>query len=73
MKPTKATHNIEFEFGQVVCLKTDSEKRQRMVTSITLYPGSCVKYCVSCSSDEEWYYGFELEPVGKVNRPSYIQ
>lgn len=49
----------EYNFEQIVYLKTDIDQFERIVTGIMHRPG-CLKYELSCGTGETWHYGFEI-------------
>lgn len=56
----KITHNIEFNIGQIVFLKTDNDQHERMVICISLRPNNSVTYCLAIGNSESWHYGIEI-------------
>lgn len=57
MKPLKI--NVEFELGQAVWLKTDTEQLERIVTQLIICEGG-VMYELSCGEDSSAHWGFEI-------------
>jgi len=50
----------EFDFGEIVYLKTDKEQCARIVVSISAYKAGELLYKVVCGTLESSHYGFEL-------------
>lgn len=48
-----------FQFGQVVYLKTDKEQLPRMVVRLSVKPGE-VLYCLAAGTVESWHLDFEI-------------
>lgn len=53
-------HNVEFDFGQIVYLKTDPDQLERMVTAISLRPNGAVSYNLSQGMNETYHYAMEI-------------
>ena len=53
-------HDIKFDIGQSVYLKTDNTQRERLVTGINLKPDKSVTYCLVLETTESWHYEFEI-------------
>lgn len=52
---------IEYEFGDIVYLKTDPDAQPRIVIGYSLDPGRLVQYTVQLSNFEpSYHFGFEL-------------
>ena len=49
----------EFEFGDIVYLKTDSEQRQRIVFKMIVYPNE-ILYELACGTTTSVHYTFEI-------------
>lgn len=53
-------HEIEFQIGQIVYLKTDEQQTERMVTVLSLKANNSVTYCLSLGATESWHFGIEI-------------
>jgi len=54
--------DVDFNMGDIVILKTDKDKKQRVVTCITLRPSNNICYGLSCGAEPETHhYAFEIE------------
>lgn len=62
----KTTHDIKYQIGQVVYLKTDTEQLERIVTGICLRPNGCVIYYVTLCANEYSHYDFELSDTEDI-------
>lgn len=50
----------EFDFGDIVYLKTDEEQKPHIVSKINLYKGGEIVYgLINCNTTSD-HYGFEL-------------
>ncbi len=52
--------NFEFDFGEMVYLKTDPEQNIGIVVSYRIYKGGEVLYVVNRGTIESIHYAFEL-------------
>jgi hypothetical protein len=50
----------EFEIGQTVYLKTDTEQYPRIVTSILIRPNQALMYYLSCGAQETQNFDLEI-------------
>ena len=55
----KLTLSLEFEIGQTVYLKTDTEQYQRLITGLLIHENS-ILYQVACGEEMSEHFGFEL-------------
>jgi len=55
----KVTLTIDFEIGQTVYLKTDTEQWERIVTQLIICDGG-IMYELSCGEDSSAHWGFEI-------------
>lgn len=62
-----------FNFGDIVILKTDHEKMERMVTQITFNPNSIPRYLLSCGAADSWHYEMEFDIVKEKNNKAGFQ
>lgn len=64
----------KYDLWQMVLLKTDKEKLERMVISITFH-GSGTRYCLAHAHNESWHYEQEIEPMleNKKSKAGFIQ
>lgn len=49
----------KFEIGQIVYLKTDEDRRMRIVCAIRIVPGAFL-YVLACGKEVSDHYDFEL-------------
>lgn len=56
---------LKYAFGDLFILKTDKDKRERMLVSATFSPNG-VRYCLVFNDVESWHYEIEFE-VLKAN------
>jgi hypothetical protein len=49
----------EYEIGDSVYLKTDTEQKRRMVTGLFILPNT-LQYRLSCESTESYHYSIEI-------------
>lgn len=54
------TIEIEFEIGQVVYLKTDTDQTPRMVTQIAISGSGGLLYRLTCGTNESFHYEIEI-------------
>ena len=52
--------DAEFDFGEMVYLKTDKDQSPRMVVCIMVYKAGELIYKLVCGTTESSHYGFEL-------------
>ena len=52
--------NNEFEFGDIVYLKTDTDQRPRIVMAMEIYLGGEILYKVGCGTIHSYHYAMEL-------------
>ena len=50
----------KFEIGQTVFINTDSDQSKRVITAISILPGSLLLYDVCCGALVSKHYEFEL-------------
>jgi hypothetical protein len=53
-------HVLEYNIGDIVYLRTDSDQSDRFVIEIGLFPSGLVIYTLRCGIEESSHYGFEL-------------
>ena len=53
-------HDLAYNFGDIVYLRTDSEQKERIIVEICLYPNGTVQYACILGYDKSWHYDFEL-------------
>ncbi len=53
--------STKFDFGDRVYLVTDENQSERVVTEITIVPGS-IMYTLSCGTVNSRHYEFEISP-----------
>ena len=53
-------HEIEFQIGQIVYLKTDGQQTERMVTGLSLRANNSVSYCLALGATDSWHFGIEI-------------
>jgi hypothetical protein len=51
--------DFKFKIGDIVYLRTDSDQKKRIVTSIVISQ-SGIKYELSCATVDTWHYDFEM-------------
>lgn len=51
----------EFDIEEIVILKTDPEKYERIITNITINPNGVPRYSISCGEKDSSHYEFEIE------------
>lgn len=52
--------DVEYEFGDLVYLRTDPQQLERLVTGYILRPGSAPIYKVTFNTGETAHFGIEL-------------
>lgn len=57
--------NVEYNIGEIVYLKTDTEQRERMVSSIKVFNDGNILYYLCCGTNETTH--FEIEISAKKN------
>ena len=57
------TFDFEFEFGDMVVLKTDLEIIPGMITRYIIEPNGAVSYEVSTGCEKSWHNAIELQLV----------
>jgi hypothetical protein len=57
--------NFEFQFGQIVYLKSDTDQLERIVTEYWVRPGS-IQYFLMSDSWGSWHYGFEISKTKDI-------
>lgn len=50
---------VDYQIGDSVYLKTDTDQKERLVNGILIREGSII-YSVSCGASESWQYSFEM-------------
>lgn len=55
----KYTVQVDFEIGSIVYLKTDKDKKDRLVRSYQVKQ-SGIEYELICERDSSWHYDFEI-------------
>ena len=50
---------VDFNLGDLVFLKTDSDQKQRMVTRINVTPAG-IYYVLNCGVEESSHYSLEI-------------
>lgn len=49
----------EYEIGDSVYLRTDTDQKERIVTAIMIRPGR-MAYELTCGTEGSWHYAFEI-------------
>lgn len=65
IKTQGKTHKTEFEFEDIVFLKTDPEQLERMITSLTVDMNGFL-YTVACGDTESSHFECEITKDIKV-------
>lgn len=53
----------KFDIEQIIILKTDPNKEERIITNITINPNGVPRYSVSMGEKDSTHYEFEIELV----------
>lgn len=65
--PKKVKVELDYDIGDMVYLKTDPDRLERIVVSITLLPGSLAIYSLAQSdSEQSEHYAIEITDVKPV-------
>ena len=56
----------QFNFGQIVYLKTDKEQLPRMITKIQFMRSGSSLSELSCGATSSWHYDYEIDVEKKV-------
>lgn len=56
----------QFNFEQIVYLKTDRDQNPRIVVSIQVNNGGVLLYRLCCGTHDSWHYEFEITPEKDV-------
>lgn len=62
-KQSNMVVNLPFNFGEMVYLRTDPEKRERIVCEVRLMGSSNLLIAVACENETSWHYPFELQSI----------
>lgn len=62
----KKTLSFNYWYGDRVCLVTDTEKKIRVVSGITIRPSGRI-YELACGECATWHQEVEIEPVHENN------
>lgn len=67
------TIDNKFEIGEMVLLKTDIEKRDRLICGISvMLHEKVIRYNLVSGTTDMWHYEMELEKKnGQVNKPGF--
>lgn len=52
--------DVEYNIGDIVYLKTDSEQKERIVTAIEIRHGGLLLYQLSSGTSTTYHYGIEI-------------
>lgn len=59
-------HKYKYKLRQIVYLITDSEQSERLITGITIRPGTSVSYELSMGIDVSWHFAFEISETKDI-------
>ena len=57
---TTNVYSFEFDIGDIVYLKTDSDQLERIVTGINVKPEGLITYNLSNGANESYHYAIEM-------------